>query len=400
MWNKEMKSLSSSPLHSSLSSSIKPPENPIHNSNYNNNNNNNDLIPKRKYKKVKNILNTLDKSKNKPNSSPSKKKQKRDVYIHEETSLINNNNYKSSSIFNLNDNSDNNDDNDGIMKEFNVDDIIDQSAKIKKEIDLLKKRKDRDISEIPNTSSNNNNNNIIELSTDDNESNNEIELFHKKKNKEIKSLDGLINNEEKIKEITDKFHKSKPYIEKNIKLIKSMKDLEKFVKKYEDNIIDILNGKRGSYFYMEAKKIAKNSPLLTIRDNELNNLPKNKYYGFIGAIRGFQIGKIIENNKKVGGIINKLSKSSEIIKFWTINKFIQFIIVPEVIAMIIKDICKLKDMDDIYDEMEDTNEYGVYITNRIPIEESIIPINTDFSSDLSSELSSESDNEGVLSFLN
>ena len=395
-----MKSLSSSPLHSSSSNSIKPPENPIHNSNYNNNNNNNnnDLIPKRKYKKVKNILNTLDKSKNNPNSSPSKKKQKRDVYIHEETTLINNNNYKSSSIFNLNDNSDNNDDNDGIMKEFNVDDIIDQSAKIKKEIDSLKKRKDRDISEIPNTTSNNNN--IIELSTDDNESNNEIELFHKKKNKEIKSLDGLINNEEKIKEITDKFHKSKPYIEKNIKLIKSMKDLEEYVQKYEDNIIDILNGKRGSYFYMEAKKIAKQSPLLTIRDNELNNLPKNKYYGFIGAIRGFQIGKIIENNKKVGGIINKLSKSSEIIKFWTINKFIQFIIVPEVIAMIIKDICKLKDMDDIYDEMEDTNEYGVYITNRIPIEESIIPINTDFSSDLSSELTSESDNEGVLSFLN
>lgn len=52
-----------------------------------------------------------------------------------------------------------------------------------------------------------------------------------------------------------------------------------------------------------------------------------------------------------------------------VESFVQYVLCPEVIANLIMEHQNFKDINLAYDEMEDTNDYGFYITNKIPIKE-------------------------------
>lgn len=219
----------------------------------------------------------------------------------------------------------------------------------------------------------------------DSEKSREIESFQRKvqeeqvrkKHKIANGLPGdvdndgtlsLLNDEDKINRIRPKFETSKPYI--NCELIKSKEDVASIVMKYRKTIENILEGRIGSYFYNEAKKVSNASKLMHVRDSELDNLPKHKYYGYIGAVRGFHIGKRIVEDEKLGPLLKQKAKFSKVMKFWGIDQFAQYVLVPEVIAQIVLENGKLSDLDAAYDEMEATSEYGTFVANAHPLETS------------------------------
>lgn len=200
------------------------------------------------------------------------------------------------------------------------------------------------------------------------------------------SLDELIHNKAKLKELVNKCAKTKSYIRPDI--IKSLDDIGRIVETYLETVIDILNGVKASYFYTQAKKLQQSSKLLTIKDAEIASLPKETYYGYIGAVRGFHIGKVIESNETLSKLINEKIRYNKVIQFWGVSNFIQYVLVPEVIANLTMKYSKINDIEEAYDEMEETNEYGLYITNAYPLK-----MNNDDEDDDDNENVDDTDND-------
>lgn len=180
-------------------------------------------------------------------------------------------------------------------------------------------------------------------------------------------LEDLIGNEERVKATREKYRVSKPHVRASV--IQSTSDVRKVVDQYRHVINDILEGQIGSYFYNEAKKLQQRSQLRSIRDDEIRNLPKHTYYGYIGAVRGFHLGKGLENDDAIFSLLKSKARYSTVIQFYGVANFIQYVLVPEIIAHITLDCGRLQDMDAAYDEMEDCNDYGMYVTNSIPLEQ-------------------------------
>lgn len=191
-----------------------------------------------------------------------------------------------------------------------------------------------------------------------------IEKFHKDvEAKDRSSLESMMmNNKERYKRIKDKWESEKEYIRPDI--IKNQRDIELIVTKHKSLLVDILEGRQGSYFYNFAKQIKNGSSRSTIRSDELLNLPKNKYFGYIGAVRGFQIGKQIE--QEMFEMLHNKRRHNAIVYFWGVSRFCQYVLAPEVIARLHMELSG-SDVQTAYDEMELANEYGLLVTDTLQL---------------------------------
>lgn len=267
-----------------------------------------------------------------------------------------------------------------IMKEFDVNEMEQKSHDLQDALETYrrnrekererKRERDRDGTSSRYLSEKFKNDTLLGMKTHD-ETSKAIDSFHKKnsqqgdKVREL-SLQSLINNEDKSDEVKKKYSKKKAYIKHD--LIQNLDHVKEIVERYRPVLIDILEGQVGSYFYNEAKKLQQASPLMTIRGEDLLNLPKKRYYGYIGAVRGFHIGKAIERDPVLRNIMREKIKFSKVINFWGIDNFTQYVLAPEVIAHIVLEQGNLQDLDAAYDEMEETNDYGIFVTNTVDIE--------------------------------
>lgn len=183
------------------------------------------------------------------------------------------------------------------------------------------------------------------------------------------SIGSLLLGTEKKESLKKEFEYRKPYI--TPKILAKKTDIVKLVNTYKDIVSGILNGEVGSYFYNDVKRLQQGSKLMTIKDDEIINLPKNKYYGYIGAVRGFHIGKAIQENPDISLLLRKKMKFNKVIKFLGIDNFTQYVLAPEIIAHLTMKIGKLPDLDSAYDEMEETNQYGMFVTNTYELESDV-----------------------------
>lgn len=301
------------------------------------------------------------------------RKKKKDVYVYHNLGG------KESGLLNL----ENDTEMDNVMKEFDVDELQEKSNNLKNELDTyLESKEKRDRGREYDATSlaskyitehlRRRNSTLLDITdhADIGKKRKTIDSFHKNNNHSSHksrglSLESLINNKDKYNAIKNKFEKRKPYIKPTI--IISIDDVKKIVKTYKKLLIDILNGDESSFFYNEAKKLQQSSNLMNIKYNEIDNLPKYSYYGYIGAVRGFHIGKIIEEDPELCKLIKEKMKFNKVIQFWGVFNFTQYVLTPELIAHIVLKNGNLLDMDDAYDELEDTNEYGIYVTNTIEL---------------------------------
>ncbi|KAG0682618.1 Restriction of telomere capping protein 4 [Pichia californica] len=271
---------------------------------------------------------------------------------------------------------------DSVMKEFDIDEMQQRTEELKnkldnQEIDLKKKKENKKeknsiVSQYISEHLTKDTLLDMELLSKPNSISNSITSSHKnnpekKDKKHDISLDNLLNNKDRANEVIKKHSgKGKTFIRKD--LIKTLEDIRILVKKYRKVLVDILNGEIGSFFYTEAKVLQQSSPMMSIKGDEIHNLPKHRFYGYIGAVRGFHIGKMIENDSFLNELLREKMRYSDVIKFWGINNFSQYVLAPELIAHLILDEGKLEDLDEAYDIMEDTNDYGMFVTNIKDIE--------------------------------
>ncbi|GMM27881.1 Rtc4 protein [Martiniozyma asiatica (nom. inval.)] len=174
-----------------------------------------------------------------------------------------------------------------------------------------------------------------------------------------------LSDEYKIEKVKEKYKKMRPNFKPFV--FKNILEIDKVVKELQNYIIDILKGKVGSFFYTQAKNIQRKSKRNMITDDELISLPKNIYYGYIGSKRGFLIAISILDNLEIKNIVDNVSLTNNVMQFWGIDAFAQYVLAPEVIAKIIMKEKNLKDLELAYDEMEYSNDYGFYIMNNIKV---------------------------------
>ena len=299
-------------------------------------------------------------------------KKKMDVYVYELGE-------KESDLLHL---GEDNDEMENIMKEFDVDEMEQKSHDLQDALETFmrergrEKEKEKERGREKDTGQSRHileqlkNDTLLDMKTCDKTSKT-IDSFHKKNSQQGQrlgnlSLQSLINNKDKSDEVKRKYASGKKYIKQD--LIQKVDHIRTIVEKYRPLVIDILEGQIGSYFYNEAKRLQQASPLMTIRGEDISNLPKERYYGYIGAVRGFHIGKAIERDSTLRNLIKEKAKFSKVINFWGIDNFTQYVLAPEVIAHIVLEQGKLEDLDAAYDEMEETNDYGIFVTNTVDIE--------------------------------
>lgn len=170
----------------------------------------------------------------------------------------------------------------------------------------------------------------------------------------------FFNDDRKIEEVKAKYSKKKFYPK-----LMNKKELIKETEKYMKIIPEILNGDLPSYFYAEAEKICNNSHRTMITDDEIISLNKNKYTGYMGSKRSAIVSNVITN--EFGGLLNEKMKTNKIIRFWSTINFNLYVLTPEIISRITKNEFRLKEIDDSYDLMELTSDYGWFVADNIAI---------------------------------
>lgn len=151
-------------------------------------------------------------------------------------------------------------------------------------------------------------------------------------------------------------------------VINHLNDALKIIRKYRNYPYDILDGKVGSHFYTIAKDYQRQSNSVQISAKFLNSLPLNKYYGYIGSKRSNLITFQLLEDKRLRSKIAQYGRKSKVVQFWGVDGFIRYVIVPEIIAQVIKANDDLNSVLDAYEIMEQTHDYGVYIMNEKPID--------------------------------
>lgn len=139
--------------------------------------------------------------------------------------------------------------------------------------------------------------------------------------------------------------------------------LMKLVKNHQILLEGILDGNTQSYFYSIAKRYSENSHRPKVSDMDLISVPKGKYYGYIGPKRGHQLSGII--TKKLKSALRSKAKHSKVIRFWGLDNFTLYVLVPELIARVVRNDNELSSLDEAYKLMEDTNDYGIYVMDSI-----------------------------------
>ncbi|ODV95186.1 hypothetical protein PACTADRAFT_33763 [Pachysolen tannophilus NRRL Y-2460] len=146
------------------------------------------------------------------------------------------------------------------------------------------------------------------------------------------------------------------------------KQLLNKIKPYYDLIPKILSGDEKSYFYGLAKKVQSKSDNETMSQDEFLALPMRQFStGYIGKVRSSMISSKLK--LKYHDLFQLKFKKNQVIQFWNLDNFVSFVLVPELLSRFIKDEFKFQDLDDSYDLMEWTSDYGTYIMDKIDIKD-------------------------------
>ena len=127
----------------------------------------------------------------------------------------------------------------------------------------------------------------------------------------------------------------------------------------------ILTGKVSSLYYSMAKTVQKNSKRQVITNEELRDLNILKFTaGYFGSRRQAIVGMLI---LEIYGEKLKRNKNP-VISFWGPYDFSQYILAPEVLSYLCMDDFKLNNIEDAWDIMQTTIEFGTMVADLSPLE--------------------------------
>ncbi|CCH42164.1 hypothetical protein BN7_1708 [Wickerhamomyces ciferrii] len=206
---------------------------------------------------------------------------------------------------------------------------------------------------------------------------------------------GLVNNFEEFNEAKN-FKKQRKIIESKYenKSFPIVWDEDDFIAKATPHLScvpKILSGKLDSPYYAEASDIAKESPSTHLSSSEFLRLPISHFtIGFYGVKRQAIIASIIKQHYQKD--LEKAQLINKTMKFWSLDSFVLYVLSCEVaVRMAAKDL-KIS-AGEALDILEETVDYGKYITDPVPVAPSTKPTNSQGNRNDVEEILSESEKE-------
>lgn len=147
------------------------------------------------------------------------------------------------------------------------------------------------------------------------------------------------------------------------------------VEKHVHIVPQILNGLIDSYFYSLAKEVRENSSHEILTNKVHHSIDWSKFStGYIGAKRTIAVAMHIRS--LYSRILEETLKKSSVVSFWSLESFNLYVLAPEVISRIVMDQMDLTLKESI-NLMELTGDYGKYIMDKIPFEDTILDLVSD-----------------------
>ncbi|KAH3899636.1 Rtc4p SCDLUD_003917 [Saccharomycodes ludwigii] len=146
-------------------------------------------------------------------------------------------------------------------------------------------------------------------------------------------------------------------------------ELESSVREFLPLCLDILKGKRTSIYYGNAKMLCESSTKAMLNVEELRQVlydtPEKFQAGFYGLKRQTRVADLILTKYK--GEIERAYKNP-IVKWWGVDDFSKYVLSPEILAHCCKNQMNLETIDDAWDIMEKTTEFGSIVADTDPLD--------------------------------
>lgn len=127
----------------------------------------------------------------------------------------------------------------------------------------------------------------------------------------------------------------------------------------------ILSGKMSSLYYTMAKQVAKNSKRQVITKEDLTDLNIMKFTaGYFGSRRQAIVGMLIM--EKYGSELKK--HKNPVVTFWGPFDFSQYVLAPEILSHLCMEDFNLKNIEDAWDILQATIDFGIKVADSDPLE--------------------------------
>lgn len=134
---------------------------------------------------------------------------------------------------------------------------------------------------------------------------------------------------------------------------------------------DILCGKHTSLYYDHARKAYKKSQKAVLSVDEFRNLDLREFTaGFYGAKRQMRVALEVLHSYK--DLITKQKNS--VLRWWGTNDFAQYVLAPELLSALCREEMALSSIEDAWDIMELTTEFGLVVADASPLDEWEVPL--------------------------
>ncbi|SCV03198.1 LANO_0G02740g1_1 [Lachancea nothofagi CBS 11611] len=151
-------------------------------------------------------------------------------------------------------------------------------------------------------------------------------------------------------------------------------ELMQKIEKHLSVVEQVLGGKQGSLFYDNARKAYKGSQKAVLSVSEFRKLDLNHFTaGYYGIKRQMRVAiEILHRNKR---LLER--KNGEVLKWWGPRDFAQYVLAPEVLCALCREEMQLQSIEDAYDIMENTTEFGHVVADEDPLDQWDVPAEND-----------------------
>ncbi|SCU96801.1 LADA_0H02828g1_1 [Lachancea dasiensis] len=143
-------------------------------------------------------------------------------------------------------------------------------------------------------------------------------------------------------------------------------ELVQKVQKHLHLVEQILSGKRASLYYDNARQAFSSSEKAVMSMAEFRQLDLNKFTaGFYGVKRQMRVA--LEILARYRPLLEK--KNNAVLKWWGVKDFAQYVLAPELLSALCQEEMSLPLLEDAWDVMEHTTEFGHIVADNDPLEE-------------------------------
>lgn len=148
-------------------------------------------------------------------------------------------------------------------------------------------------------------------------------------------------------------------------------ELVEKIQKHLPRAGDILSGRVPSLYYNNARSAHSASSRAILSVDEFRTLDLRDFTaGFYGLKRQMRVSVEVLHEYKE----QLANNGNPVVKWWGPTDFAQYVLAPEVLSALCQEEMGLETMDDAWDVMEDTTEFGLAVADKEPLEAWELPL--------------------------